>query len=114
MLADPMAVYRYRTSGSWSSRAQDPAYRIAARQSIIDGLTAFNIATDYQYDEIVASRIKVQKYNIARLSRDWKMLRSAELREVWNSRAWHTKLSDFLACKAPGLQRILLQKLKQK
>lgn len=113
MMADTMAVYRCQTAGSWTARTQaDPKLYAAMLQSVADGLAAFNDATGHRYDVVITRRIKAQRYHIARLQRDWAALRSPELREVYESRAPLTKLSDFLACKAPQLQAALSRLLK--
>lgn len=114
MLADTMAVYRSHTPGSWTSRTSaDHRVWAAALQSIINGLTAFNEATDYRYDETIRRRISMHKYNIARFNGDLQALRSGELRQIWLSRSPVTRLSDILACKAPRLHAMLVHLLKQ-
>lgn len=114
MLADVMAVYRSHAVGSWSARvAADAGYKTKMLQSMIDGLTAFNEATNYQYDVAVTARIKQQRYNIARANRDLKAMRSGELRELYLSRAPITRFSDILACRAPRLHALLCSVLKK-
>lgn len=114
MLADVMAVYRSRSAGSWSSRVQSNAtYKTAMLQSMIDGLQAFNEATEYRYDGVIAHRIRQQRYHIARTNRDFKAMRSGDLRQIYLSRSYVTRLSDALACKTPGLHRVLCRVLKR-
>ncbi len=113
MLADVTAVYRNHADGSWTARIdRNPQYKIASFQHMINGFTAFNDATDGCYDAVVSKRIRQLKYKIGRLSRDWDMLRSEELRDVYASRRLTAKISDFLYCKAPGLQALIMKLLK--
>ena len=114
MLADVTAVYRNHAQGSWSSRfEQDVQYKTGVFLMLINGLNKFDEATGYAYHEIVCSRIRRIRYNIARANRDLKAMRSGELREVWLSRPLPARMSDFLLCKAPRLQQFILRVLKR-
>lgn len=113
MLADTMAVYRNQAPGSWTSRiSANTSYKVASFQKMIVGFTAFNEATDRQYDAVVSLRIKRLQYFIARASRDLKTMLSGELRPVFTSRSLPAKLSDLLLCVAPGIHGALLRWIK--
>jgi len=105
MLADCMAVYRNHAEGSWTSRIDgNIQYKEKAFLRMIDGLTRFNEATAFEYDEVVSCRIKRIRYNIARANRDLMAMRSDELREIYLSRPLMARLSDVLYCLSPDLQ----------
>ena len=113
MLSDCMAVYRNNAPDSWTSRVStDNERKIAAFNKMIGGLEAFNEATDHVHDEVVALRIKRLRYFIARLNRDWKALHSGELREIYNSKRFLARMSDFLFCKCPSLQQLITKLLR--
>lgn len=108
MLADPVAVYRNRAPGSWTSRIdQNVKVKTGSFEKMIVGLTAFNEATEYRYDPIVSRRIKMIRYNIARAKRDLKEMRSGELREIYEARSFKARMSDILMCKAPRVHSVL-------
>lgn len=110
MLADEMAVYRNHAVASWTSRIdKDPSKKVVAFERMIDGLCMFNEATQYQYDAVVSSRIGQLQYNIARIKRDLKAMRSGELREIYLSRSLSGRVMDIIACKAPAVQKLLLR-----
>ena len=107
MFADTMAVYRNHAEGSWTSRIEkDVGYKAVVLQRMIGGLTEFNQATQYRFDDVVSLRIKRHRYNIGRINRDIKVLRSEELREVYKSRGMKGRISDVLYCKFPRLQKL--------
>ncbi len=113
MLADTMAIYRNHAVGSWTSKIdKDVSYKTVAFQRMISGLTEFNHATQYQYDDVVSFRIKRHQYNIGRINRDIKALRSEELREIYKSRGIKGRVSDVLYCIAPRLQAFIMRILK--
>lgn len=114
MLADVMAVYRAHSAGSWTARVNaDAAYKTEMLQGMVDGLDAFNKATDFQHDAVITQRIKQQKYNIARTNRNLKAMRTGELREIYLARPLITRISDILACKTPGLHAAVCSVLKK-
>lgn len=110
MLPDTMAVYRNHAAGSWTARIdQNVECKTTALQYMIDGLQAMNEATDYVYNDVICLRIKRHKYNIARIKRDLKAMRSGELKEIYQSKPFPARISDVLYCKAPRLQALLLK-----
>ncbi len=114
MLADVTAVYRNHAVGSWTSRIQkDTQYKTKVFLQMIDGYTRFNEATNFAYNQVVSRRINQIRYNIARVNKDFKAMRTGPLREIWDSRSFLGRMSDFLECKAPKLYHIIrrIQKL---
>ena len=112
MLADVTAVYRNHVSGSWTARVDaNPQYKINSFSHMIEGYTAFNKATDHQYDDLVSLKVRSLRYKIARLNRDWKALRSDELRDIYQSRRLIARTSDFVYCKMPWLRRLAFKVL---
>ena len=108
MLSDCMAVYRNNAPDSWTSRiSTDNARKIAAFNKMIGGLEAFNEATNHVHDEVVSLRIKRLRYFIARSNRDWKAMRSSELREIYEARGFKGRMSDALYCIDPRLQMFI-------
>lgn len=108
ILADVMAVYRNHANGSWTSRIdEDAQYKIKVFSKMIEGMNAFNEATNYKYQTIASKRIHTLQYNIARLNRDLKVMRSGELREIYKSRRFLARISDILACKLPCLYTLM-------
>lgn len=110
MLADMMATYRYAASGSWTVRTDsDDKKRARVSERMIEGLAAFNEATDYRYDKYVTERILRQKYTAALMSHDLKALTSGELKPVFAARSLRYKVSDVLRCRCPKLYNALLK-----
>jgi len=110
MLADIMAVYRNNAPGSWTNRAEKNVnFKSAAFQNVIAGLTAFNEATEYRYNDTIITRIKRINYDIARANRDLKALRSGELKEVYRSKRFLARMSDVLYCKCIPLYRLTMK-----
>lgn len=109
-MADVMTVYRNFSEGSWTVRTNnDNSAKINVLTRMIEGLTAFNEATDGQYDMIVAQRIKRHRYNIAKLQRDIKVLLSAEMNQIYRTRKFWFRVSDVLACIAPNFRENIKQ-----
>lgn len=105
MLADTMAVYRYQAAGSWTAKIRDnPDYKVSMFEGTIRGYTAFNEATEYQYNDLVSLRIRLHKYKIALVKRDLKALRADELKDIFYAKDLPHRISDILECKAPKLQ----------
>lgn len=107
MLSDVMAVYRFNSEGSWTSRAENAEYRTKAMTKVIDGLEIFNQQTDYKYDSIVTKGIKNFKYNLACRNHDFKALKSEELIEIYKSKDFAHRMSDYLMCKFPKIHSLL-------
>lgn len=108
MLSDIMVVYRNHAKGSWTSRIdENPQNKIKAFYKMIEGLNAFNKATDSKYQAIVLKRINLLRYNIARLNRDLKAMRSGELKEIYKSRRLLSRISDVIRCKFPPLYSLI-------
>lgn len=112
MLADTMAVYRNCAEGSWTARiGKDAEYKTRMFYGLIEGLYAFNSATNFRYDAVVSRRINQIKYNIARTNRELKTLLSKELREIYKSRRFLSRVSDVLYCINPRLHAFIMRKL---
>lgn len=109
MLADEMAVYRYNSEGSWTSIVQDVEYRTKTMMKIISGYDAFNQSTDYKYNDIINKRIKITKYYLARRNRDFKAMKSEELIEIYRSKDFAHRMSDYMMCKFPKLHSLLIK-----
>ena len=110
MLADVTAVYRNHASGSVTAKmSRNSSYNTSVYDKVINGLRAFNEATNYAHDSIVTKKIKMIEYNLARRDRNWKAMCSGELREIYLSRPFMARLSDVLYCMAPGLQTKIRQ-----
>lgn len=109
MLADEMAVYRYNSEGSWTSRVQNIESRTQAMMNVINGYIAFDKYTDYRYTDIITERIKVIKYNLARRRRDFKAMKSEELIEIYKSKDFAHRMSDYMMCKFPKLHSLLIK-----
>lgn len=112
MLADVMAVYRFRAPGSWTARFADSAQQKATSYSrMINGLERFNAATGGRYDTLVTRRINQLRYQTARIQRDFRAMRSGDLRQIWLSRSFPARMSDMMACKCPRLQEAVRKML---
>ncbi len=107
MLSDIMAVYRFNSEGSWTSRVQNIEYRTKAMMKLIEGYKAFNESTDYRCNDVVIKRIKIIKYNLACRNHDFKALKSDELIEIYKSKDFVHRMSDYLMCKFPKLHSLL-------
>lgn len=108
MLADVMAVYRNHAQGSWTSNIdKDTKRKTMALSRMIEGFTAFNEATKYEYDALISKRVHMIQYNIARTNRDLKAIRSGELKKIYKSKRILSRFSDVLICKAPRLHKML-------
>ncbi len=107
MFSDVMSVYRFNSEGSWTSRVQNIDYRTNAMNKIISGYNAFNQSTDYKYDSIITKRIKIIKYNLARRNHDIKALKSDELIEIYKSKDFIHRMSDYLMCRFPKLYSLI-------
>lgn len=107
MLSDVTAVYRFNSEGSWTSRAENTEYRTKATNEVIKGLEIFNQKTDYKYDDIVVKGIKNFKYNLARRNHDIKALKSDELIEIYKSKNFIHRMSDYLMCRFPKLYSLI-------
>lgn len=109
MLSDTMVVYRNHAEGSWTSKIdKDVQFKKKMFVSMIEGLEAFDEATEHQYEETVSQRIKRYRYSIAKAERNLKALASGDLREVFESRSIMARLADILACIAPNLQSAII------
>lgn len=107
MLADTMAIYRYGTKNSWTVRMDNDKKRIQVCERMIEGLTAFNEATEGRYDGCVATRINRHKYTMALMNHDLKALRSGELGELFRARSLKYRVNDVIRCKFPTLYNAL-------
>lgn len=103
MLAEEMAIYRYGTKNSWTVRMDDDAKRIRVCERMIEGLNAFNEATNRRYNEPVTARINRHKYTMALMKHDLKTLQSGELGEMFRARPLKYRISDVIRCKFPAL-----------
>lgn len=107
MLADEMAVYRWYSSGSWTVRMDNDARRANVCRRMIQGFTALNEQTGYQYDAVIRRRLNQQKYTLALMEHDLKAIRSKELRDIYRSRNLVHRLSDITRCAFPKLYSLL-------
>ena len=111
MLADTMAVYRYYSEGSWTMRMDNDERRVVVHQRMIEGLNAFNEATEYRYQEAVTKRIKKHKYSCALVSHDYAALKSDELKDMYASRPFLNRMSDRIRCKHPKFYQTVLKRV---
>lgn len=111
MLADTMAVYRFYSQNSWTVRMDNDAARAKVSVRMIEGLNAFNEATEYKYDEIVTQRRLRHEYMQALMEHDLKKLRSGELKAVYKSRSLAFRMSDTIRCKFPNLYKKMMKPL---
>ena len=108
MLADVMCVYRYRSTGSWTSRMADADNKVKQFQKMVEGYSAFEEASGGAYHELVSERIKRLKYHIAVAQGDLKAMLTGELRESFAGRSFIQKTNDICKCIAPGLYEYLI------
>ena len=104
MLADTMTIYRFNTEGSWTANLRrDPqrAQRIAQRME--QGLLELDEDTDGRYHNIIRQRITLNRYDTALRRRDWKALKSKELRPIYRSKPLSIRLKHRFICQFPGL-----------
>jgi len=105
MLADVTAVYRNNAPGSVTEKMNNNLeYSEVVYEKVVNGLCLFNKETQYEHDAIVTKRIRAIEYILARKKRNWKAMRSGELRTVYLERPFMARMSDMLYCKAPHLQ----------
>jgi len=112
MLSDTMAVYRNHAKGSWTARMDNLEYRNKTINGMINALKVLNEATDHIYNDVILLRIKRHKYNLARANRDFKALKSEELKDMYYSKGIVGRLSDFLQCKCPFAYKFVIKILK--
>ena len=108
MLADVMCVYRYRSTGSWTSRMADAGNKVKQFQRMIEGYSAFDEASGGTYHELVSKRIKRLKYFIAIAQGNLKAMLAVELREIYNERSLMQKMNDICKCIVPSLYEYLI------
>ncbi len=106
MLSDVTTVYRNHAKGSWTAQLDsNTQHKIKILNRMICGFEEFNKATEFQYNDIIAKRICMTKYNIAVMSRDCQALKSPELRAVYLSKSVSRRMWDLFKCKFPKLYR---------
>ncbi|MBQ9953612.1 MAG: glycosyltransferase [Clostridia bacterium] len=109
MLADTMAVYRFYSKNSWTVRMDNDDARAKISRQMIEGLDAFNEATDHKYEEAVNKRRKRHRYMQAMMEHDLKTLHSKELEEIHKSRSALFRFSTLIRCKFPRLYEIVMK-----
>ena len=111
MLADVMTVYRYFAANSWTARMDSDEKRTKVCRRMIEGLEALDEATQGRYHDVIMQRICRQKYTLALMTHDLKLLRSEELKTIYGSRKLLFRMSDVLRCRFPGMYTKLLKPL---
>ena len=109
--ANVMSVYRYYSANSWTARMDNDASRERICKRMIEGLTALDEQTGYQYTALIGQRLKKQKYTLALMQHDLQALRSGELKELYKSRSFFFRMSDVLRCKFPGIYNAVMKPL---
>ncbi len=107
VLADVMTVYRYYANNSWTVRMDNDAARARVSQRMIEGLEALDQATGYAHHETIHQRILRHKYTLALMTHDYQMLKSGELKAMYQARSSLNRISDTLRCKYPKLYALL-------
>jgi hypothetical protein len=114
MFTETMAVYRNHVEGAWTSRySKDTSFRIRTITRMIEGLEAFNAATEYQYNAVVTERVLQNRYKLARTKRDLKAMCTGELRRIHLSKSIPARISDVVFCVSPGLHGLLIGILRK-
>ena len=106
-IAQEMCVYRWRSASSWTAKMDDESHRVKEFEQMIGAIERFNDATDRQYDDIVRARVLSLRYKIALSQRDFRAIRSGELRQLYRERTVLQRLADFCRCKLPAVYQLV-------
>lgn len=106
MLADNTCVYRWHAVGSWTKTMENPAKKIEFKNRFIEGFRQLDIETDHKYKTYIDKRIKKEQFTVEIINKNWKVLKSSEYSEEWRNLTIKSKLSVFLRCKLPFINKI--------
>lgn len=113
MLADTMTVYRFGTAGSWTANLRrDTARAARISRRMIQGLQELDADTQGRYHTVIQQRIRLNQYESALRNRDWKALKSDELRPIYRSKSFSTRMKHQFSCRFPRVYDAVNRMLK--